>query len=327
MDAQLMFAPLATPPHSRWKSLLIGWGVQAQFVVAVLVFNAIAPQPMQQAKKYVMTNLIAPVEPIKEGQPMNPRLARIPTRQAVLSSPSAARLIVPHQVRNINQTELDVAAPEIKVFSKTPAFPALPGVPAGKVIATNTFTSPTSVPPKSNKTAAQVQTGGFGEPNGIAEIEGGEHGANISADGNPGLPIGSGFGNGLGGAVKGVPGSGIPGKHLQSSGFDTQYASPRPKQVLIATNELGSPVEIVEKPKPSYTEEGRKHGVEGEVRLEVQFTADGHVRVLRVLQRLGFGLDEQALHCAEHIRFKPATHGGRPIDSTAVVHIVFELAS
>jgi TonB family protein len=97
--------------------------------------------------------------------------------------------------------------------------------------------------------------------------------------------------------------------------------------VLIATNELGSPVEIVEKPKPSYTEEGRKHGVEGEVRLEVQFTADGHVRVLRVLQRLGFGLDEQALHCAEHIRFKPATHGGRPIDSTAVVHIVFELAS
>jgi hypothetical protein len=42
---------------------------------------------------------------------------------------------------------------------------------------------------------------------------------------------------------------------------------------------------------------------------------------------LGFGLDEQALHCAEHIRFKPATHGGQPIDSIAVVHIVFELAS
>jgi hypothetical protein len=38
-------------------------------------------------------------------------------------------------------------------------------------------------------------------------------------------------------------------------------------------------------------------------------------------------LDEQALHCAEHIRFKPATHGGHAIDSTAVVHIVFELAS
>jgi TonB family protein len=326
MDAQLMFAPLATP-RWRWKSLLIGWGVQAQFVVAVLVFNAIAPQPMQQAKKYVMTNLIAPVEPIKEAQPVNPRLAAIPTPQAVLTSPSAARLIVPHQVRNINQSQLDVTAPEIKVISKNPAFPAVPGVPAGKVIAINTFTGPTSVPPTINKTAAQVQTGGFGDPNGIAAIEVGKHGVNISAEGNPGLPIGSGFGNGLGGAVKGVPGSGIPAKGVQSSGFDKQYAGPGPKQVLIATNELGSPVEIVEKPKPSYTEEGRKHGVEGEVRLEVQFTADGHVRVLRVLQRLGFGLDEQALHCAEHIRFKPATHGGQPIDSIAVVHIVFELAS
>jgi TonB family protein len=327
MDPQLMFVPLATP-YSRWKSLLIGCGVQAQFVVAVLLLNAIAPQPMQQAKKYVMMNLIAPVEPvIKEAQPVNPRFSTRPTPQPVVTTPSVARLVVPHQVRNINQTQLDVTAPEIKVVSTTPAFPAPPGVPAGKVIATNTFTSPTSVPATSNKTAAQVQTGGFGDSNGIVAIEGGEHGANISAEGNPGLPVGSGFGNGLGGAVKGVPGSGIPGKRVQSSGFDTQYASPGPKQVLIATNELGSPVEIVEKPKPSYTEEGRKHGVEGEVCLEVQFTADGHVRVLRVLQRLGFGLDEQALHCAEHIRFKPATHGGRPIDSTAVVHIVFELAS
>jgi TonB family protein len=326
MDAQLMFAPLATP-HSRWKSLLIGWGVQAQFVVAVLVFNAIAPQPMRQAKKYVMTNLIAPFEPIKEAQPVNPRVPTTPTPEAVLTSPNAARLVVPHQERNVNQSQLEVTAPEIKVVSKTPAFPGLLGVPAGKVIATNTFTNPTSVPPTSNKTAAQVQTGGFGDPNGIAAFEGGKHGVNISAEGNPGLPIGSGFGNGLGGTVKGVPGSGIPGKGVQSSGFDKQYAAPGPKQVLIATNELGSPVEIVEKPKPSYTEEGRKHGVEGEVRLEVQFTADGHVRVLRVLQRLGFGLDEQARHCAEHIRFKPATHGGQPIDSIAVVHIVFELAS
>jgi TonB family protein len=326
MDAQLMFAPLDTP-RSRWKSLLIGWGVQAQFVVAALVVNAIAPQPMQQAKKYVMTNLIVPFEPIKEAQPVSPRVPTTPTPETVLTSSNAGKLVVPHQERNVNQSQLDLTAPEIKVVYKTPAFPGLPGVAAGKVIATNTFSSPTSVPPTTNKAAAQVQTGGFGDPNAIAAIEGGKQGVNISAEGNPGLPIGSGFSNGLGGAVKGAPGSGIPGKSVQSSGFDKQYAAPGPKQVLIPTDELGSPVEIVEKPEPSYTEEGRKHGVEGEVRLEVQFTADGHVRVLRVLQRLGFGLDEQALHCAEHIRFKPATHGGQPIDSIAVVHIVFELAS
>jgi TonB family protein len=326
MDPQLMFAPLARP-HSRWKSLLIGWGVQAQFVVALLVLNAIAPQPMQQAKKYVMTNLVAPAEPvIKEAKPVTPRLSTRPTPQAVVTTPTVARLVVPHQMRSIKESELDVTAPEIKVVSKTPVFSALPGVPASKVVATNTFTTPTSVPPTTIKAAAQVQTGGFGDPNGIAAIEGGKHSANIAAKGNPGLPIGSGFGNGLGGSAKGLPGVGIVGQGVQSSGFDT-HTAPGPKQPLIVANELGSPVEIVEKPKPSYTEEGRKHGVEGEVRLEVQFTADGHVRVLRVLQRLGFGLDEQALHCAERIRFKPATHGGQPIDSIAVVHIVFELAS
>jgi TonB family protein len=92
-------------------------------------------------------------------------------------------------------------------------------------------------------------------------------------------------------------------------------------------NERGTPVEILEKPKPSYTEEGRKHGVEGEVRLEVQFTADNHIHVLRVLQGLGYGLDEQAMRVAEQIKFKPAMHAGRAIDSTAIVHIIFELAS
>ena len=327
MDSQLMFAPLATP-QSRWKSLLIGWGVQAQFVVAALVLNVIAPQTTQHAKKYVMTNLIAPVEPvIKEALPANPHLSPRPTPQAVVTTPTVERLVVPHQVPDIRESELAVTAPEIRVVSKTPAFPALPSVPNAKIVATNTFTTPTSVPPPTTKTAAQVQTGGFGDPNGIAPKDGEKHEANMAGKGNPGLPIGLGFGNGLGGSARGVRGVGKVGQHVQSSGFDQQYTAPGAKEALIVASELGSPVEIVEKPKPSYTEEGRKHGVEGEVRLQVQFTADGHVRVLRVLQRLGFGLDEQALHCAEHIRFKPATHGGQPIDSIAVVHIVFELAS
>jgi len=45
------------------------------------------------------------------------------------------------------------------------------------------------------------------------------------------------------------------------------------------------------------------------------------------LQGLGYGLDEQAVKAAEQIKFKPALHEGRPVDSTAVVHIVFQLAS
>jgi TonB family protein len=325
MESQLMFAPLATP-QSRWKSFLIGWGLQAQLVMAVLLLNVMFPKQIEQAKKYVLTNLVAPIEPmIKDAQPVNPRIAAKPV-PPLIEIPRAAKLVVPRQVREIKQPEPDVKAPEIKLLSKTPDLPRLPNVPVAKVVATNTFATPTNVMPTTVKPGAQVQTGGFGDPNGIAAIADGKRAVNIAAKGNPGLPLGAGFGNGLGG-VKGVAGVGIVGNSVRSSGFDKQYGDPALKQAVTAINEPGSPVEIIEKPKPSYTEEGRKRGVEGEVRLEVQFTAEGHVRVLRVVQGLGFGLDEEALHCAEHIKFKPATHGGQPIDSTAVVHIVFELAS
>ena len=88
-----------------------------------------------------------------------------------------------------------------------------------------------------------------------------------------------------------------------------------------------TPVEILSKPRPDYTEEGRKLRIDGEVRLEVVFTTDGQVHVVRVLQGLGYGLDEQAMKAAARIKFKPALHEGQPVDSTAVVHIIFQLAS
>jgi len=59
----------------------------------------------------------------------------------------------------------------------------------------------------------------------------------------------------------------------------------------------------------------------------VLFRSDGRVHVIRVLQGLGYGLDEQAVKAAEQIKFKPALHEGQPIDSTALVHIIFELIS
>jgi periplasmic protein TonB len=45
-----------------------------------------------------------------------------------------------------------------------------------------------------------------------------------------------------------------------------------------------------------------------------------------VIRGLGHGLDENAQRAAEQIRFKPAMQEGQPADSTATVHIVFQLA-
>jgi protein TonB len=85
-------------------------------------------------------------------------------------------------------------------------------------------------------------------------------------------------------------------------------------------------VEILSKPTPAYTEEARLRHVEGEVLLEIVFSASGQVHVLRIVRGLGYGLDESAMAAAETIRFRPAERAGVAADSTAIVHIAFQLA-
>ena len=68
-------------------------------------------------------------------------------------------------------------------------------------------------------------------------------------------------------------------------------------------------------------------GIEGEVLMEVAFEASGALRVQRIVRGLGHGLDENALAAALEIRFRPARRDGSPVDSTATVHIVFQLAN
>lgn len=87
-----------------------------------------------------------------------------------------------------------------------------------------------------------------------------------------------------------------------------------------------TPVEIQFKPKPAYTDDARRIRVEGEVELEVEFQASGRLEVLRVVRGLGHGLDESAMEAARAIRFRPAQADGRAVDSTATIHIVFQLA-
>jgi TonB family protein len=322
---QLLFASLPSP-QSRWKSFLTGWGIQATFVATLLAFNALFPQAIPRAKKYVVTNLVAYEPPVvMEAQPVNPRLTvRIkPVKLPVIETPTVAKIVLPAPVRKRVEPEPDVKPPEIKLDSSK--LPLLPNAPAAKVAATNTFATPTKEVPTTTKPAAQVQTGGFGDPNGVPAHEG-KGAVNIAAKGSFGLPTGVGFGNGLGGA-KGTPGVGIVGNGtVQSSGFDNHVAGPVRKVGVAASNSPTNPVEIVSKPKPLYTDEGRKLKIEGEVRLEVQFTTTGEVHVVKVLKGLGYGLDEQAVRAAEQIKFKPALHEGQPVDSTAVVHIIFELA-
>ena len=82
----------------------------------------------------------------------------------------------------------------------------------------------------------------------------------------------------------------------------------------------------MEKPRPEYTAEGRSLRIEGDVRIDLVFLANGTVQVNRVVSGLGHGLDEAAVRAAQQIKFKPAKKDGQPVDFPAVVRIEFRLA-
>lgn len=329
MEQKTLFVPLGAP-QSRWKSFLIGWGIQINIVAAILLLNIIFPKQVERLRKYAVTALVAPVEPvIAEAQPRNARLhVRIRPDSALttVQTITTPKLVVPLPAHSVKRPEPEVKAPEISVEARVPNLPRVSNALPTNVVATNTFSQPNNTVPTTTRPAAQVQTGGFGDPNGVRAKGDKEHAVNIASQGNFGLPAGSGFGNGLG-ASKGSPGVGIVGNGVvQSSGFDSRPIAPT-RRVEVTVTASSSVPEIISKPRPNYTEEGRRAKVEGEVRLEVLFATTGKAHVVKVLQGLGYGLDEQAVRAAEQIKFKPAQHDGEPIDSTFVVHIIFELAS
>jgi TonB family protein len=198
--------------------------------------------------------------------------------------------------------------------------------------------------PTVNAAVEKVQTGGFGDPNGLKGE--GKQGAKLyaAAAGGFDMPVGPGQGNGSGGAkgIKGTVasadfGNGIAtggkgdgrsnGQGVATGGFGSQQvAHTGPKIAQADLGPASTPVEITFKPNPVYTEEARSLKLEGEVLLEVSFSANGTLHVNRVVRGLGHGLDEAAIAAANKIRFKPALRNGQPVDSTAVVHVTFQMA-
>src|SRR5580700_9627332 len=253
------------------------------------------------------------------------------------------KLIVPREVRHTRTVE-PVEAPKVVVNQfKAPELKIAAGGARPQLLHVGEFAG-SSVTPTVNAPVEKVQTGGFGDPNGLKGT--GKQVAKLYAAqaGGFDMPAGPGQGNGSGGAkgIKGTVasadfGNGIAtggkgdgrsgGAGVSTGGFGAeQVVHSGPK---IAQNNAGpatTPVEITFKPQPVYTDEARGLKLEGEVLLEVMFGANGTLHVNRVVRGLGHGLDEAAMAAANKMRFKPALRMGQPTDSTAVVHVMFQMA-
>jgi TonB family protein len=331
---RLSFQSLEFPgtPWTRWAS---GFGINAAIVIALVLIPAGVERALPTSLRMSIATLIAP-PPIEEKtvKPVVTHVVVKPPPEAVTPPPPK---------------------PEIKPAALPPVRAAAPVPPQVIRLEPPRIEPPkidaavrpfTSVPPVSLEVPKPVQVGGFGNPDGAAPSAASTNkgpaapavGA-FDAPAGEGMPAGprrsgqlvasAGFGNSAQGAAPGGTGAARGAVHGAGFGDFDQPATPSGRGQAArstAAAPVETPVEILFKPKPAYTAEAREKKIEGEVLLEVQFSANGQVRVLRLIRGLGYGLDENARTAAGQIRFHPGTRNGSPVDMTGTVHIYFELS-
>ena len=354
-----LFIELDREPSShRLGSFAASYAVQAALVALLLIYAMAAPKFMPTQVGHI--ELVAPApdlspqaEPMKKLRPMA-KVIPLPVPAATPKITAPVLMVQqPQRIHRVAEAP-EVAQPVVAIAS--PKFDsrvlnALPGPKAtSRIVATNTFGGSSATPTLQHIAPSKVQTGGFGDPNGVPVNAHGSGRSNIAAAGSFDLPSGPGQGTGTGGAsgVRGtvasagfgngvaIQGGGGRGGNagqgrIQSTGFTNAMAAPsNPDSAhrTAAANHAATtaPASIQSKPNPVYTAEAKQRKVEGEVLLNVVLTADGKVRILNVVRGLGYGLDEAAQRAVQGVKFTPALRDGRPVDSNVTLHVIFQLS-
>lgn len=304
-------------------SLLVHIGLLSSLILLPLVFTSslkvsydvvqVAP-PLEKPAALVeaVPIPVRPIEPLIKAprpavvtEPEPPRILKPPERRVEVPAAEPVKVEEPVAPVSVPAVTPRVAVPEPAIA------PPRPAVQTG--VFSNTDAATVNAPSRN------VQTGAFGDPNGVP-LKNSKRAANIAS-------VGAGF---AAAATAGYAGGlqGTAGRSVRQGGFEAvQEAAPHPARKLDAdAGPPDKPVEILFKPRPDYTEEARKLRVEGEVLVHVLFKASGEISVIDIVRGLGHGLDETAMRAAQEIRFKPAMRQNQPVDSAATVHIIFQLA-
>lgn len=346
-------ARLAMLPEGekRWDRIGVSAVMQVLIVGFFVAMPIFFPEKMAELK-YMVTPLTMPVTeiPVAPPPPPPPKMKLKPEPPKPVEepklSPKQPHIFVQQKAFMPEVRKLEVKTPELTketVFetAKLNVTTNGPKKPREEVKLNNMSTG-SAAPATVKAPVEKVQTGGFGDPNGIPVKGPQTRAVNMNALGSPALPGGPGYGNGTGGdkGIRGTVastgfgnGTAVPpsggGKHaaVQTAGFaDASVADNSPKKKAASSDSPTTMVDILDKPRPQYTAEGRSLRLEGDVVLDVVFLANGVMQVNRVVSGLGHGLDENAVKAAQQIKFKPAKRDGQPVDFPARVRIEFRLA-
>jgi len=330
----------------NWRTFAASYGMVTGLILLMIVSGILTSDTLITESYRVIELIPRPsLRPQRLRRPKLPQHAKLLPAEPVFQTP---KLIVPKEVRAPKPQPQEIEPPKVAMNTFAPAILKTTSGARPVLIHTGEFQG-SSVAPTVNAPISKVQTGGFGDPNGLKPSENSKPNGKLmaAAAGSFDMPVGPGQGNGSGGA-KGIKGtvasadfgsgvatggqgdgrrSGRGSAGVQSSGFGSQeVAQNTPHIQRVDSGPPATSVEITYKPNPVYTDEARSLKLEGEVLLEVEFAANGQLHVNRVVRGLGHGLDEAAMAAANKMRFKPAMKNGQAMDSTAIVHVVFQLA-
>jgi TonB family protein len=348
--ARLALLPDAKP---RWSRIGVSAGLQLGLLLFCLLIPLLYPDQLKTALRYQTIEIAAPLTEIPVAPPPPPpKVVRAktppPTPKPVVVEPVKLDPKKPHifEIPKAVQPKIqkvEALAPEMQAHLEAAKIDTTNNGPKRPKddVKLNNMDSGSAAPATVKAAVDKVQTGGFGDPNGMPGKGDAQHATNVNRLGSPALPGGPGYGNGTGGdkGIRGTvastgfgngianppPSGGKQGK-VVSSGFGDQTVSDAPKKKVAAGGPADTPVDILEKPKPEYTAEGRSLKLEGDVVIDVVFLSNGTMQVNRVVSGLGHGLDEAAVRAAQTIKFKPAKREGQPVDFPARVRIEFRLA-
>jgi protein TonB len=85
------------------------------------------------------------------------------------------------------------------------------------------------------------------------------------------------------------------------------------------------PPRLLHEVKADYTEDARQRGITGDVILEIVVGRDGSVADVKILQGLGWGLDDRAVQAVRQWRFTAARRQGTPVDVIVEVAVEFKI--
>jgi TonB family protein len=331
-----------------WKTQAASIAVHALVVGAAFMITVPVVENLQRPVSDHVT-LVAPFVPHPHPVIEAPRVRHLVKLTVPPPPVTVAKIIPPPIVPKAPEIPVvkTEPRPQPKIEAEVKPPPPAPkpevqvakALPAPKQVIVGGFGDPRGVhnaeTPKPEP-VLMARVGAFDSPTGLAQSGGGGHlesgAVKQSGFGNAGVAAGSTGGTGRALSVQtgnfgdsATAARSVNGA-VHASGFgDSVAAAPQHRTNAVAPADF-TPVEILFKPRPSYSAEARGMRLEGQVSMEVIFQASGAVKVVRIIKGLGHGLDEAAQQAALQVRFKPATRAGAPVDTNATISITFELS-